>query len=78
MQAIARCYRNGQTRKTKALLVRGRNSLIESIVLEVQMRKTDVVTELMKPLIRKPDEGPGDIKLLTWPNLLPLNDSVDR
>jgi SNF2 family DNA or RNA helicase len=72
-QAISRAYRQGQSKVVKALILHGRNSAIDNLVLHIQKRKTSINTDLMGPLIRKPEEGPAHIPLLSFPEFLPVD-----
>jgi hypothetical protein len=77
-QAISRAYRQGQEKVVKAFILDGINSEMDQVVLSVKTRKIRVNEALMGPLIRLPDQGQADIKLLNFPGLLRLDDTIEE
>jgi hypothetical protein len=49
------------------------NSVIDQIVYNTQSRKSFINKLLMEPLIQEPDQGPAEVKLLTYPGFIPTN-----
>jgi hypothetical protein len=77
MQAISRAYRQGQEKVVKAIILDGVNSDIDKVIRVAKTRKMRINRALMAPLIRRPDEGPAKIELLTFPGLMHLDDTIE-
>jgi superfamily II DNA or RNA helicase len=68
-QAIARAYRQLQTKAVLVVQLFATNSSIELEMARVQLSKDIITAELMAPLIRSPDEDPLILPLLLDENL---------
>jgi hypothetical protein len=78
LQAIARCHRSGQEKQVKAFILHAINGDCDDMIVRVQMRKVRYNRDLMKPLIRLPDEPPAKVELLTFPGPSPFADGRGR
>jgi SNF2 family DNA or RNA helicase len=72
LQAAQRLWRQKQEKDVVWLRFECKNSMIDQEMKRVQSGKTRVITELMKPLIRRDDEGPDIRSLKIFPGLAPL------
>ena len=62
-QAICRVWRQKQESKVIAIQLFASNSDIDHGILKIQARKAAVTSELMEPIVRRPDEGPEILPL---------------
>ena len=72
LQAYARVHRQGQVEESVVLQLFATNSDIDTFILSVQQKKTAVNSELMRPIIRRPEEGPDILPLLTKQPMQPM------
>ena len=72
MQAIARLHRQGQTKVVKYIRIEAMNSDIDAEIICIQNKKVEVNEELMRPLLRRHNEGPMIMDLLTLGGFEPM------
>ncbi len=63
-QALCRAVRQGQRKEVLAIQLHATNSAIDAEIARVRNKKSLVVSDLMRPLVRGPDEGPLILPLL--------------
>lgn len=57
-QTVGRSHHQGQTNIVKYFRLEDRNSAMDAEILHTQQQKTNVNEKLMRPLVRRHDEGP--------------------
>jgi SNF2 family DNA or RNA helicase len=62
-QAICRVWRQNQTREVLAIQLFSHDSGIDMEIANVQIKKADITSELMEPIIRRPGEEPEILDL---------------
>ena len=78
VQAIARCWRQGQDRQVHVYDVVGLNSLIDQVIFTVRSRKDDEVQKLVD-MIRVMDDNEFNIPIIYHaPISFPRSDLVDE
>jgi SNF2 family DNA or RNA helicase len=70
-QAICRVWRQNQTSEVLAIQLYSQDSAIDQEISKVQVKKADITSELMGPVIRRPGEEP-DIRDLCFPIVVEL------
>lgn len=69
---MSRSYRQGQLLDVKYVRLQASNSMIDSEILAVQRKKSEVNKELMGPLLRLHNEEPVILDLLNPGGFPPL------
>ncbi|KAH0559985.1 hypothetical protein GP486_003501 [Trichoglossum hirsutum] len=72
LQAITRLHRRGQTKVVKYICMEATNSDIDVEIICVQNKKVEVNEELMRPILRRHNEGPMIMDLLMIGGLEPM------
>ena len=73
LQAISRVHRQGNKGEVTYIRLEGKDCTIDDHIITVGKSKTAINEDLMRPLIRRHDEGPANIALLDFPRDTPMD-----